>query len=165
MTPLLTTVARRVEFDAVTDDTPAAQATSIETRLRKVGTAGRAIQEQRYLKSSLEFLGATVWQIRAVVKASLAEIGELDHDGLVALVEALWAEPIHERRMAATVVLELRSGLLTVADLPLVERLLRESLTWALVDGLAANVVGDVLAADDAGTAPVLDRWAVDDDF
>ncbi|HET6818956.1 MAG TPA: DNA alkylation repair protein [Candidatus Limnocylindria bacterium] len=149
----------------MTDHTAATQAASIETRLRDVGTPERAIQERRYLKSSMDFLGATVWQIRAVVKAYLAEIGDLDHDGLVALVDALWTEPIHERRMAATVLLELRSGLLTVADLPLVERLLRESLTWALVDGLAADVVGDLLVANAAGTVPVLDRWAVDDDF
>ena len=49
--------------------------------------------------------------------------------------------------MAAVALLELHPKLLTPADLPLIERLLRESLTWALVDGLAANVVGGILAA------------------
>ena len=32
---------------------------------------------------------------------------ELTHDQLMALVEALWAEPVHERRMAAVALLEL----------------------------------------------------------
>ena len=68
-------------------------------------------------------------------------------------MEALWSRPVFERRMAATVLLELRTDLLSADDLPLVERLLRESLTWALVDGLAADVVGAVL--DPAGS----DRW------
>jgi 3-methyladenine DNA glycosylase AlkD len=145
--------------------TPTAQAASIEARLREVGTTERAAQEQRYLKSSLEFLGASVWHIRAVVKAHLAEADELDHDALMALVEALWAEPIHERRMAATVLLELRRVLLGAADLPVIERLIRESLTWALVDGLAADVVGDILVADQAATVGTLDRWAADPDF
>ena len=149
----------------MTNHTPAARAARIETRLRDIGRPERAAQEQRYLKSDLDFLGATVWQIRAVVKAHVAELPSLDHDELIALVEALWAEPIHERRMAATVLLEMRNGWLTAADLPLLERLIRASLTWALVDGLAGDVVGDILAADGAGTQPVLDRWARDDDF
>ena len=149
----------------MTNHTPAARAARIETRLREISRPERAAQEQRYLKSDLDFLGATVWQIRAVVKAHVAELPSLDHDELIALVEALWAEPIHERRMAATVLLEMRNGWLTAADLPLLERLIRASLTWALVDGLAGDVVGDILAADGAGTQPVLDRWARADDF
>ena len=142
-----------------------AAAEEIEARLRALGTPERAAREQRYLKSSLDFLGATVWQIRAEVKAYLADANRLDHDALLALVDALWAEPVHERRMAATVLLELRSGLLDASDLPVVERLIRESLTWALVDGLSADVVGDILDRDTARTITVLDRWAADDDF
>ena len=130
-----------------------------------VGTPGRAVQEKRYLKSDLTFLGATVWQIRAEVKAAARAGPDLDHDRLLALVEALWSRPVFERRMAATVLLELRTDLLTVDDLPLVERLLRESHTWALVDGLAVDVVGAVLAADPDRTMTVLDRWSTDDDF
>ena len=149
----------------MTSSTPKARAGELEGRLRELGTPERAEQEKRYLKSDLEFLGATVWQIRAAVKAYLTELGDLQHDELVALVEELWSEPIHERRMAATVILEMRSGQLSAADLPLLERLIRESLTWALVDGLAGDVVGDVLAADEDGTRPTLDRWASDVDF
>ena len=67
--------------------------------------------------------------------------------------------------MAATVLLEMRTDLLSAADLATIERLLRESLTWALVDGLAVDVVGAVLAADPDRTRPVLDRWSTDDDF
>lgn len=130
-----------------------------------VGTPGRAVQEKRYLKSDLTFLGATVWQIRAEVKAAARTAPALDHGRLLALVEALWSRPVFERRMAATILLELRTDLLTVDDLPLVERLLRESHTWALVDGLAVDVVGALLAADLDRTMTVLDRWSSDDDF
>jgi 3-methyladenine DNA glycosylase AlkD len=140
-------------------------AARLEARLRAIGTPTRAAGEKAYLKSDLQFLGVTVWQIRAEVKATLTEIGELDHDQLVALVEALWSEPIFDHRMAATVLLEMRSGLLDAADLPLLERLLRDSHTWALVDGLAADVIGSILVADEGGTSRVLDRWATDDDF
>lgn len=133
--------------------------------LRAVGAPERAVQEKRYLKSELEFLGASVWEIRRVVQAFLRGTVPLTHEGLVALVEALWAEPMHERRMAAVELLELQPKLLGPADLPLLERLLRESRTWALVDGLGGDVVGGILAASPEMVTPVLDRWATDPDF
>ena len=137
----------------------------MEARLRELGTPERALGEKAYLKSDLDFLGVTVWQIRAEVKAAVGEMDELGHADLVLLADALWSEPIFDRRMAAAILLELRSGLLDVDDLPFLERLLRDSHTWALVDGLAGDVVGSILAADEAGTTRTLDRWAADDDF
>ena len=133
--------------------------------LRAVGTPERAAQEKRYLKSELEFLGMSVWEIRRIVQAFLRGTEPLTRDRLVPLVEALWAVPIFERRMAAVALMELQPRLLGPADLPLVERLIRESLTWALVDGLAGDVVGGILAASPDAVTPVLDRWAADPDF
>ncbi|HEY8177214.1 MAG TPA: DNA alkylation repair protein [Candidatus Limnocylindria bacterium] len=146
-------------------ESPAAAADRLERAMASIGTPERAVQEKRYLKSELTFLGATVWQIRAEVKAAVRAAPALDHDQLLGLVEALWARPVFERRMAATVLLEMRTDLLSAADLATIEHLLRESLTWALVDGLAVDVVGAVLAADPDRTGPVLDRWSTDGDF
>jgi 3-methyladenine DNA glycosylase AlkD len=133
--------------------------------LRAIGTPERAAQEKRYLKSDLEFLGGSVWQIRGVVQAFVRGAAPMAHDELLALVEALWEEPVHERRMASVVLLELHPKLLTSADLPLIERLLRESLTWALVDGLAADVVGGMLERSPPEVGPVLNGWSTDGDF
>lgn len=80
------------------------------------------------------------------------------------MVEALWARPVHERRMAAVELLALNADRLGYEDAALLERLLRESRTWALVDGLAASVVGRVVEQDPR-FGPVLDRWATDGDF
>jgi 3-methyladenine DNA glycosylase AlkD len=137
-------------------------ADALEGHLRAVGTPERAEGEKAYLKSDLEFLGATVWQIRAAVK-DLAQ--PLDHDSLVATVDELWSAPVFERRMAAVFVLARSVDRLGVADLPLVERLVRESRTWALVDGLAGDVLGGLVARDPRGVSPVMDTWARDDDF
>jgi 3-methyladenine DNA glycosylase AlkD len=142
-----------------------AVADRLERTLAAVGTPERAAGEKRYLKSELTFLGATVWQIRAEVKAAVSALPALDHELLAALAGALWSRPVFERRMAATVLLELRTDLLSADDLPLIERLLRESRTWALVDGLSADVVGAILAADPDRAIGVLDRWSTDDDF
>jgi 3-methyladenine DNA glycosylase AlkD len=66
--------------------------------------------------------------------------------------------------MAAVTLLERHRQLLTPSDLPLLERLIRESRTWAYVDNLAGNVVGP-LCVGAPGTGEVLDRWAGDEDF
>ncbi len=143
---------------------PAAAADALEAELRAQGSPERARQEKRYLKSSLAFHGATLPQIERTVRAFTIEWPVSDHDRLVALVTALWQVPVHERRMAAVTLLERHRQLLSVADLDLLERLIRDSRTWAYVDALAANVVGPICAGSpDAGR--VLDRWAADDDF
>jgi 3-methyladenine DNA glycosylase AlkD len=137
----------------------------LESRLRRVATAGRAEQEKRYLKSDLEFWGATVWQIEREVNALSAELGQIPHDELMSLVEVLWSAPVHERRMAAVMFLERGVTLLDVDDLPTIERLIRASKTWALVDGLAADVVGGIVEREPLAAGVVLDRWADDGDF
>ena len=94
----------------------------------------------------------------------MKEPGKLDHDDLVDVVQALSDEPVHERRMAAVELLDRGADRLGYDDAALLERLLRESGTWALVDPLAASVVGKLVERDQRFGA-VLDRWAADDDF
>jgi 3-methyladenine DNA glycosylase AlkD len=139
-------------------------ADELEERVRAVGTPERAEHERRYLKSDLRFLGATVWEIRREVKSFTKGHPDLSHADLVALVEELWSEPVHERRMAAVELLSFYPALVEPGDLPLLERLVRESRTWALVDGLATDVLGGLLVRH-PDLAPELDRWAADSDF
>jgi 3-methyladenine DNA glycosylase AlkD len=106
--------------------------------------------------------------VPAIRKAAVAlrrEHPDLDRAALLALVDALWARGIHECRMAAVELLDLYVDRLRASDLGgVVERLLRESGTWALVDGLAAHVAG-ALVERFPGQEATLDRWARDDDF
>lgn len=142
----------------------AALAEAIDTELRAGGRPERAEKERAYLKSALRHYGTSVPSIRACAKATARRHPDLTHDQLVALVEALWAEPVHERRMACVALLDVYGDRLGPADTVVLERLLRESRTWALVDGLAASVVGRLVERCPELTA-VLDRWAVDGDF
>ena len=138
----------------------------IDRQLRAAGSAERAVKERAYLKSQLVHYGVSVPEIRSVAKEVATLHPDLDHDELVDLVDALWSssDPVHERRMAAVEILDLYVDRLRPDDADLIERLLRESRTWALVDGLAASVVGRLAERyDEMGT--VLDRWAGDDDF
>ncbi len=142
----------------------AALADEIDAELQAAGDAQRAAKERSYLKSTLRHYGASVPSIRAVATAAVRRHPDMVHDELVELVEVLWAVPVHERRMVCVELLDLSADQLRPADIALLERFLRESRTWALVDGLAASVAGRLVERH-PDLATVLDRWATDDDF
>ncbi len=149
----------------MTPSETAALADEIERALRAAGTPERAAQEQRYLKSSLVHLGASVPAVRKVAAAVRRAHPDLDRAALLALVEDLWPRGIHECRAAAVELLELHAERLLARDLSgVLERLLRESHTWALVDNLAASVAGPLVERFPA-LGRTLDRWAADEDF
>lgn len=136
----------------------------LETTLRAAGTTHRAEGEKAYLRSDLDFTGTLVSVTRTEVKRLDAELG-LDHDRLMALVEALWSKPVFERRLAAIQFLQRHPRLLSATDLPLIERLVRESRTWALVDYLAVDVLGRMVLADPQPMTRAMGLWASDHDF
>jgi 3-methyladenine DNA glycosylase AlkD len=141
-----------------------AAASQLEQELRVHGTPERAEGEKRYLKSDLEVLGVSVWGIRKVIKAFVASYPDLSHENIVSLVKALWAKPVFERRMAAAMLLEEYEDLLGPDDLALIERLIRGSRTWALVDVLSGDVAGAIILRHPRAGAR-LDAWAKDGDF
>ena len=148
----------------VEDFDPDAAARTLTEALQKLGTPERAIQEKRYLKSDLEFLGVAVPDLRRAVKTAASAYTPLNRQEAVAWALALWRDPVHERRTAAVEVLRLAGKALTPDDLPTVERLIRDSRTWVLVDPLAGDIAG-IIALRDPAAWPRIDGWATDDDF
>ncbi|HEX8753041.1 MAG TPA: DNA alkylation repair protein [Solirubrobacterales bacterium] len=141
---------------------PQREATAIEARLRALGDPERAANEARYLKSERRHLGVRVPEVRREARATAKSV--TTRRQLTALARALWDSPVHERRCCAAYLLQARAELLAPADLALLERLIREAETWALVDVLAASVVGPLLLAHPEA-AERIDRWARDRDF
>jgi 3-methyladenine DNA glycosylase AlkD len=109
-------------------------------------------------------LGASVPRIRAATRSLRRAHPALSHAAVLALAEDVWGRGIHDCRAAAVELLELEGERLGARDLPLLERFLREARTWALVDGLAASVVGPLVERTPA-VGRRLDRWAKDPDF
>jgi len=136
------------------------RADEIERRLRAIGTLERAAQEKRYLKSTLDHVGATVPQVRREAKRLAKDLPSPAE--LLSLVDALWSRPVHERRTCATYLLHQRVDLLGPDDIPMLERLVRDSRTWALVDVLAGDVLGGLLVHYPEAS---VDSWARDGDF
>src|SRR5688572_15027333 len=142
----------------------AAVADGIVSELEAAGTPERAAWDRSYLKSELTHLGVKLPDLRRIVGAVKKAHRDLARGQLVALVERLWKEPIYDRRAAAMLVLVAFEKRLGREDVPLLERLLREARTWAIVDELAVHVVGP-LAAREPALGKTLDRWARDEDF
>lgn len=144
-----------------------ALAEMVDRELRARGTRDRAAKEKSYLKSEVDHYGVSVPDTRSVVRAALRG-AEFSHDEAIDLARQLWPvpsdSPVHERRLAATMVLIDTQDHLGAGEADVIEGFLRDSRTWALVDPLAGDLVGP-LNERDSDFDPVLERWAVDEDF
>jgi hypothetical protein len=117
----------------------------LEAALRAAGNPERAEPERRYLKTDLEVVGAAVADIRRLAKALHRSEPVLARSAVVALVDEVWRRPLFECRLAAVELLVAYAPALGVEDLAMVERMVREAKTWALVDPLAINVAGPLV--------------------
>jgi 3-methyladenine DNA glycosylase AlkD len=144
---------------------PDPDAALIEQQLRAAGSPRRAASEQNYLKSKLEFAGTTVPQARAIVTAWRRAHPQLTRKRLTEVAAALWDGPTFECQLASVLLLTDRRALLQAEDAGLVERMLRTAGTWALVDGLAADVMGNLVERFGDRLHLTLDQWATDDNF
>lgn len=130
----------------------------------RLGTRERAQGSKAYLKSDLDFYGATVPQIRQAARQFAKENRSLSSDALCDLVRALWETRTYEQRALGVALLEVYLEVLPSQALDLVEELLRRSDTWALVDWLACKVAGGLVRRD-ARLEQRLRRWAKDENF
>ena len=137
---------------------------AIDVELRRRGNPARAPREKAYLKSDLEFLGVGLPVMRQAVREVKQQHPGLNRRRLVALVSILWIRPVFERRMMAVLLLEAFEPVLRPPDTTFLERLIRESKTWAFVDELAI-VIAEPLVERTPELRRVIDRWAVDNDF
>ena len=132
--------------------------------MRRHRNPARAPAEKGYLKSDLEFLGVGLPEMRRIVRVVKQQHSELKRQEVLTLVRALWKTTVFERRMMVVLLLEAFQPLLQPADISLIERLIRQSKTWAFVDELAIVITGPLVERSPE-LLRVLDRWAQDSDF
>jgi 3-methyladenine DNA glycosylase AlkD len=140
----------------------------IRRTLREAGSPERAAHEKRYLKSDLEHYGVPVPTVRGIARRAMGEIvtakpGPQARTRVLDLAGALWQVEVHECRLAAALLLDAGTGYLAASDTDVLERLIREARTWALVDVLAGSVAGHLLLRFPAVESDCL-RWSRDED-
>jgi len=132
------------------------------TRFTAVGTPERATYERAYMKSALRFHGVDAAVIRGACAEFVKAHKTIDHDGVVAAVDALYATDWFDLHSAAIGVLERKRKLVGDRDAAWLIALVRASACWAHVDWLATKIVPLALPAS---PGRLLRTWARDDDF
>ncbi|MDD1477409.1 MULTISPECIES: DNA alkylation repair protein [Micrococcaceae] len=141
---------------------------AIDAALQRESSWSRAEDAEARHGSNHRYYGASVGAVRGAVRDALRRHPELTHDDITALGSELWDVPVFERRLAAVVLLQSKVGVLTNTDLTRIEGFVRSARLGALVDPLAIDVVGPLIAGLDVvgrvRADSVLDRWIRDPD-
>lgn len=126
-----------------------------------------AAQMQRYMKTDMPFFGVRKPQQRPIFKAAIARFPPADATAWAAGVTALWQGPERELKYAAIAYAKAfrRRRFLDPSSMPMLEGLVRTGAWWDLVDDIAANCVGVVVAQHREELRPLLERWIEDDDL
>ena len=140
----------------------------IDLALQRESSWSRAEESEARHGGGHRYYGASVGAVRGTVRDALRRHPELTHDDITALSSELWDVPVFERRLAAVVLLQSSVRLLTNTDLTRIEGFVRSARMAALVDPLAVDVVGPLIAGLDTigrvRAGSVLDRWVRDPD-
>ena len=118
----------------------------IDETLQRESSWLRAEETEARLGADLRFYGSSVGAIRGTVRDALRRHPDLTHDDVTMLSSELWEPPVYERRLAAVVLLQSKVRLLNNSDLTRLEGFVREARVRELVDPLAADVIGPLIA-------------------
>ena len=124
----------------------------------------RANKEKAYLYSDLKHYGLVFGKREQFLKQYKNKLSELTKAEILTLVEILWLQPSFEERILAIDLLVKIAKNLDLNDLPLVEKLMRQSRGWALLDNLVIPIMPYFLEKYPK-TYQVLKKWIQDKDF
>ena len=133
-----------------------------------LGDPDKAVQQQAYMKSAIQFRGLSSPELKAVLRPILASWEPTTRDSWEAAIRALWDEVAYrEEWYAALALLRHRAarGWLDAALLPLLRHLVTAGAWWDVVDEIATHPLRDALVADPDAITPVMRSWAVEEDL
>jgi 3-methyladenine DNA glycosylase AlkD len=139
-------------------------------QLRELARPADAAPMAAYLKADpASFLGVKAPARRQVLRALPRELAR-DLPVLRAVVEGLWdgpvdAPPMREERQLAVDLAGRFRAFVTLDQLDLFERMVREGAWWDLVDAVASSLVGGVWLRERATVGPLMDQWIGDRDL
>ena len=132
--------------------------------LKQNANSERAAKEKAYLYSDLKHYGVNTQEKRKFIKKYQKNLENLSKQEALKLVKYYWDKPFFEERSLALTILNLHKESLTTKDMPLIEKLMRESRGWAFLDNLIIPVM-PVILEKDPKAYEYLKKWIKDDDF
>jgi 3-methyladenine DNA glycosylase AlkD len=143
---------------------------AVRAALAGAGDPERAVQQQRYMRSSLPFRGLSSPELRALLRPVLADPTHRVSTAAEweATVRHLWdGAAYREERYAALALARHRSAATwrTPDALPLYRHLVVTGAWWDLVDDVASHLVAPLLREHRTEVTPAIREWAVADDL
>lgn len=132
----------------------------IEAALRPLADAQEAQPMRAYMLGQFDFLGIRATPRRQALRG-LPSLKGWDAQALLALADALWAQPEREFQYVAVDLLGKHHRQLGLDALPQLQQLVQRKSWWDTVDGLA-GVVGDILRREQGAQPAVqarMDAW------
>ncbi len=135
------------------------------TALREAADPERAAAMQAYMKTDMAFFGVTSGDRKLIARHLRRELPPSSDPEYRSQIEELWQQPWRETRYLAIGVARDHRRFITLGNLDLYERMIRQGAWWDLVDEIAAHLVGRLVLEQREQMRPVLDSWIEDSDL
>ncbi|MFC1622047.1 DNA alkylation repair protein [Patescibacteria group bacterium] len=132
--------------------------------LKENANSERAEKGKAYLYSNLEHYGVDTWTGREFFKKHKKEILDLSKEKALEVTKFYWEKPSFEERSFGLKILKAHKKELTTNDMPLIEKMMRESEGWAFLDSLIIPIMPVILDKNPKAYS-YLKKWIKDDDF
>ena len=128
----------------------------------------RAAGQQRYMKSSMPFMGVRVPVMRRTTRAACTRHLPASADEWTATVLVLWREAEYRELRYAAIELAVHPKCLrwlTMDAIAVIDELVVDGAWWDYVDRIAPAGLGHLLGIEPRATGALLRAWARDDDI
>ncbi len=137
--------------------------TALRKALADAADPKRAPQMQAYMKSELPYRGVPTPVARGIQRDLLKQHPIADREELERVVRELWKADYREERYAAIGLARRHTKYHDLTLLPLFRMMIETGAWWDYVDGIAADLIGGLLAAYPREMKAELKRWIRDD--
>lgn len=127
--------------------------------LRKRAVPAHAEPMQRYMKTTMPFLGVKKPARAEALRVVLREFPIAGHSHYEAAVRALWELPHREEKYLAIELAARCKKLIGAKHLPLYQQLIEEGAWWDLVDPVVGGCVSPIYLAERGAVRPVIHAW------
>jgi len=141
---------------------------AIHDELWLVREPERAAGQQRYMKSSMPFMGVRVPLMRKTARAVFDRYPPADAGEWRATILALWREAMYREQRYAAVELAVHRPFLRWLNMdavPLLEELIVDGAWWDYVDRIAPAGLGHVLLVEPEPMGATMRGWARDENI
>jgi 3-methyladenine DNA glycosylase AlkD len=137
----------------------------VSAALAERANPSKAVEMAAYMKTTMPFYGVQTTERRKVLRQAQRRHPIADRDDYRGTVVTLWERPHREEKYCAVDLAIDEKRWIAFDNLDLYRRLIVEGAWWDFVDGVAAQLVGQILVDQPGRMWPILDTWIDDENM